>query len=292
MARQRGFSNQDSGWRDLAWAAAAAALVTLVLVIGVALAWLVGGGSNVTPTLSSAERVTPTPRAILFARSTPKPPPPAAEPAPAPTVASDDGAAPAAASTAQPEEAKQAFEASSKAAFGKLATAPWTVSGDTLVNDGANAIAQRWLTLSPVASTDVIIEAEIRVTNVLSSVCDQSFGIAGGSPAAGLVFGAGVIFPCSGGEAEARLSNVTTWESGYNVAPEIAAQAFDPGDGWHTYRFELRGKKLRLAVDGVVIVSGEADPSLDPAARDVEAGLWSQGVGIEVKSVTVSPLPR
>jgi hypothetical protein len=234
--------------------------------------------------------VTPTPRAIAFARSTPPPPPPTEE-APTATAVADDKDERSAPATAAPAGARDTFEATNGKDFAALAAAPWTVSGDSLVNDGANAIAQRWLTLTPASSANIALEAEIRVTNVLSSVCDQSFGIAAGSPAAGLVFGGGVIFPCSGGKAEARLSNVTQWESGYNLAPVIAEHAYDPGSDWHTYRFELRGKELRLVVDGIGIVSGDVDPSIDPTASDVEAGLWSQGVGIEVKRVTVSPLP-
>jgi hypothetical protein len=302
MARQRGYQSQDSDWRDLIWAAAAAALVTAVLVTGVALAWLVGGGPSGVPALSNADPVTPTPRAISFTRSTTASTPPPATEAPVATVDSANAAEESAGQpadlgveSAAPEAttapSSAPFEAATGEAFSALAAAPWIVSGDSLVNEGSNAIAQRWLTLSPQAGPNVAVEAEIRVTSVLTSVCDQSFGIASGSPASGLVFGGGVIFPCSGGDAEARLTNVTQWESGYNIAPAIAKEAFEPGEDWHTYRFELRGKKIRLVVDGVGIVSGEADPRIDPDASDVEAGLWSQGVGIEVKRVTVSPLP-
>jgi hypothetical protein len=183
------------------------------------------------------------------------------------------------------------FEAATEADFLALASGSWAASEDGLVNEGDQAVSERWLTLSSVSSPRFAVEAEIRVTNVLDTVCDQSFGIAGGSPGSGLVFGGGVIFPCSGESATARLTDVTAWEDGYNADPVIAEKAFVPGDEWQTYRFELRGDRLRLLVDGVGVVSSSVDPSIDPAALDAEAGIWSQGVGLEVRRVAIYPLP-
>jgi hypothetical protein len=137
----------------------------------------------------------------------------------------------------------------------------------------------------------VAVEAEIRVTGQLESVCDQSFGLASGSPGAGLVFGAGVLYPCSGGEPLARLTNVAAWENGYNADSPLGEETIAPGDGWHTYRFELNGGEARLLVDGSEVTSGKLDPSIDPAATDIEVGLWSQGVALEVRRIAVTPLP-
>lgn len=288
MARQSGFEDRESGWRDLAWAGVAAALVTLLLVVGVGLAWLVGSGPSNLPALTASEQNTPTPRALMFARATPAP----AAVASAPETAVP---APTATKTASEEAAKPkrdaSFEASSKADFVALASGPWAASADGLVNEGDQAVSERWLTLSSVSSPHFAVEAEIRVTGVLDTVCDQSFGIAGGSPGSGLVFGGGVIFPCSGEGAKARLTDVTVWEDGYNADAVIAEKAFTPGEKWRTYRFELRGDRLRLLVDGVGVVSGSIDPSIDPAALDAEAGLWSQGVGLEIRRVAIYPLP-
>jgi hypothetical protein len=105
------------------------------------------------------------------------------------------------------------------------------------------------------------------------------------------MLGGGVLFPCGDDSPRARLTDVLAWQDGYNADPVVAEKAFDPGDGWHTYRFELRGDQMRLLVDGVAIVSGAVETRLDPAATDVEAGLWSQGAGIEVRRITVLPLP-
>jgi hypothetical protein len=289
MARQSGFEDRESGWRDLAWAGVAATLVTLLLVLGVGLAWLVGSGPGNLPALTASEPHTPTPRALMFLRSTPAPVEMAS--APEATVAE-----PTKAKSTSDESAKStrdaSFEASSEADFLALASGPWAATADGLANEGDQAEAERWLTLSSVSSPRFAVEAEIRVTSVLDTVCDQSFGITGGSPDSGQVFGGGVIFPCSGEPATARLTDVTTWEDGYNADAVIAEKAFTPGDKWRTYRFELRGDRLRLLVDGVGVVSGSIDPSIDPAALDAEAGLWSQGIGVEVRRVAIYPLPE
>lgn len=298
MARQSGFDSRDSGWRDLAWAGVAATLVTLLLVAGVALAWLVGRGPADAPALTAQEPQTPTPRALLFDRSTPIPTEVAQEPESEAVVASDVQPASTPALLAMSIEGEPSssprdatFEATTGAEFFALASGSWVVDVNGLANVGAQAVAERWLTVTSVSSPSFAVEAEIRVTSVLDTVCDQSFGIASGSPDSGLVFGGGVIFPCSGAESQARLTDVTAWENGYNSDDVIAGNDFAPGEVWRTYRFELRGDRLRLLVDGVGVVSGVVDPGVDPAATDAEAGLWTQGVGLEVRRVSIFPLP-
>jgi hypothetical protein len=135
------------------------------------------------------------------------------------------------------------------------------------------------------------IEAEARVVGLLATVCDQSFGLAGGSPSAQRVFGAGVHFPCQSETSDAQLSDVTTWQDGYNGDAVYAEAPFAPGDGWHTYRFELRHDRLRLIVDGESLIDSPLSPPLDAATTDAETGIWSQGVGIEVRRIAVYPLP-
>jgi hypothetical protein len=294
MARLYGFDQGDSGWRDMAWAGVAAALVTLLLVAGVALAWMVGRGPTNSPALGASEMNTPTPRALSFARTTPQPdraetPQPQNLAATAvPTAAALSMALEADDNTSQLEPIA---EFSRRADFRQLAAGSWSADGDALVNPGKDAISERWLTLATVPAPTFVIEAEIRVTGVLETVCDQSFGVIGGSPEAGLVFGGGVIFPCSGDGPMVRLTDATTWQDGYNGDEVIASESFDPGDDWRTYRFELRGDRLRVLVDGVGVVSAKTDPGIDPAATDAEAGIWSQGAGVEVRKVRVLPLP-
>jgi hypothetical protein len=138
-----------------------------------------------------------------------------------------------------------------------------------------------------VPSADFAVEAEIRVTGRLESVCDQSFGLTAGSPGAGQMFGGGLIFPCASDTAQARLTDVSVWEDGYNADPVLAEETFDPGNEWHTYRFELRGDELRLLVDGADVVSGTLEAPIDASSGDAQAGLWAQGVELKVRKVSV-----
>ena len=150
------------------------------------------------------------------------------------------------------------FEAPGRNALETLASGSWSFAEDTLVNPGSSATAEPWLVLSAVPSADFAVEAEMRVTGSLESVCDQSFGLVGGSPGAGQVYGGGLIFPCASDTTRARLTDVSLWEDGYNADSVLAEKKFDPGNEWHTYRFELRGDELRLLVDGADVVSGTA----------------------------------
>ena len=298
MARQNELDRHRAGWRDLALAGLAAAVVTLVLVAGVALVWLMGRSPSESPVLAvqGPSRPTPTPRTLAFIEVTPSPAP--TPPAEAPTAV-----APAA--TPEPSESSTGSEPTSvnadgevtrfdvpgDADFPSLASGSWTASETALVNTGAAAIAEPWLVLTSVSNPAFAFEAEIRVNGRLDSVCDQSFGLVGGSPDADVMFGAGLLFPCEGDEARARLTDVSVWEDGYNADPVLGEEPFDPGQDWHTYRFEMRNDQLRLIIDGTGVVSGAPEADVDFTSTDLEAGLWAQGVDLEVRKVSVQPLP-
>lgn len=309
MARQHELERRDAGWRDLVWAGAAAVAVTLLLVAGVGLVWLLGRSPSEAPVLAVQSSSTPTPRALSFVQLTPTPEP--AIPTEAPTATAvildeseETGAITVVATPdllALSDESERApaveggndvnFEASGAAAFASLVAGSWSVSGNALINQGSNAIAEPWLTLTTAPNTVFAVEAEIRVNGLLDSVCDQSFGLAGGSPGAGQMFGGGLLFPCDSDSPRARLTDVSVWEDGYNADPVVAEETFDPGDGWHTYRFELQSDRLELLVDGASVVSGTPEGAVDPAAADAQAGIWAQGVELEVRKVSVFPLP-
>ncbi len=270
--------------------------VILVLAATTALIWNVGRGSNGSTALTVDEPQTPTPRAISFANAAndsgnAEPPGPATTDE---TIVLD-AATPALMSVeidagVQPD-GDPLFEAAAAPDFVPLASGSWSGKDPGLVNAGDQAVAERWLSLAAVPAPSFAIEAEIRVVGVLETVCDQSFGIAGGSPGSDLVFGAGIIFPCSGEPPRARLTNVALWEDGYNTDPVIADEDFDPDGGWHRYRFDIRADQLSLEIDGEAMVNGTADSSISPSAADAEVGIWSQGVGLEVRRVAVFGLP-
>jgi hypothetical protein len=306
MSRQNELERRHRGWRDLALAGVAAGAVTMLLVAAVALVWLVGRSPSQAPVLAVQSQSTPTPRSLIFVRNTPTPAatvpaavptatavPPSAATVPTlvatpepPAVSTESATTPAAESGED-----VVFEAPGRDKLETLASGSWSVSEDVLANPGSSAVAEPWLVVSTVPSGDFAVEAEIRVTGRLESVCDQSFGLVAGSPSAGQVYGGGLIFPCASDKARARLTDVSVWEDGYNADTVLADKAFDPGNEWHTYRLELRGDELRLLVDGADIVSGTLKSPIDASSGDAQAGLWAQGVQLKVRKVSVHVLP-
>ncbi len=303
MARQHDLNGRQSGWRDLVLAGGGAAAVVLLLVAGVALVWLLGRSPSDAPALGAPPPSTPTPRALSFSRETPPATPAPAATSTPPAPIAEEGGESAPDTTASPELLAMVpddqtapagtgalFSASSASELTALASGSWSSSADGLQNTGSNAVAEPWLTLASVPNAAFAVEAEIRVSGRLDSVCDQSFGLAGGNPDTDQMYGGGILFPCDSAATRARLTDVTVWQDGYNADPVVTEKAFDPGDDWRTYRFEVRGDRLRLIVDGVGIVSGSRTEPNDPSA-EAETGLWAQGVALEVRSVAVYPLP-
>ena len=282
-------------------AGAAAAAVTALLVVAVALIWTLGRTPTSVPAVGAGEPPTPTPRALAFAPRTPTVPPPAETPTAVVAAATEPPEPPAPEPTLPAVELSSGegenagsgagFEAADEAAFSELARGSWRATADALVSDQEAALAEPWLVLASVEDEAFAVEAEIRVTGLLETVCDQSFGLAAGDPGAGQMVGGGVIFPCNEAPARARVSDVSVWQDGYHADPVIAEEEFDPGDGWRTYRFEVRGGRARLIVDGSAVLTATPEPPLSTAAGANEAGIWAQGVGIEVRRVTVVPLP-
>ena len=310
MSRQYELDRRHRRWRDLAVGGAAAGGVTLLLVAAVGLVWLLGRSPSQTPVLAVQSQPTPTPRALSFIRNTPTPAATTPDEAPTATMvapAEEEAVDPTPTAVATPEqpatstepEATPApaggddvvFEAPGQNDLETLASGSWSASADALANQGSSAVAEPWLVVSAVPSGDFVVEAEIRVNGLLESVCDQSFGLTAGAPGAGQVVGGGLLFPCGSDAPRARLTDVSVWEDGYNADPVLAEEEFDPGEDWHTYRFELRGDELQLLIDGADLVSGTLETPIDPASGDAQAGLWAQGVELEVRKVTVQLLP-
>ena len=291
-----------SSWQGMLQAAVAALLVVGLLAGGVVLAWNTGSGPASSATLAPEVPPTPTPRVLAFNPHTPEPTATKSAGAPEPSTAPETPAADVgglvivstpdmmslnAAAESRGGRAEKVLYAGTAADFKKLAAASWKATSDGLENSGDQAIAARWLTLAKAPGPGFVVEAEMRVTSTLGSVCDQSFGITGGSPKGKQVFGAGVIFPCSG-EAQARITDALNWEDGYNADTVLDESPFAPGEDWRTYRFELDGTTLRLTIDGKQVAEAELDPGINPDARDLEVGLWSQGVGVQVREITVT----
>jgi hypothetical protein len=161
----------------------------------------------------------------------------------------------------------------------------WRFENGLLVNDGGGIVSQPWLEAPYEAPNGgYAVESEIRVVGVASRHCEQSFGVvAGGND--GVVWGGGVIYACDG-VRRARLTDVTAWSEGYNRHRQLDSATFDPGQDWHTYRLEVDGTHLRLLIDGQPVLEAEDDEATGEAQTG-QVGLWSQGVGLEVRQVAV-----
>jgi hypothetical protein len=291
-----------SSWQGMLQAAVAAVLVVGLLAGGVVLAWNTGSGPASSATLAPEVPPTPTPRVLAFNAHTPAPdattttnvPEPAMEPeAPAADagglviVATPETIALNVGAGSRGGAGEKVLFAATTSDFKKLAGASWEATSDGLENSGDQAIAAKWLTLAKAPGPGFVVEAEMRVTSTLGSVCDQSFGITGGSQKGKQVFGAGVIFPCDG-DAQARITDALDWEDGYNADVVLDESSFTPGEDWRHYRFELDGTTLRLSIDGEQVAETNLEPGINPDAADLEVGLWSQGVGVQVREITVT----
>jgi hypothetical protein len=295
MANRSLWDGGGRGWGPLVAAVGVGAAIVALLAVAVVLLWTLGRAPAGVPAVGIAAPPTPTPRALSFAAMTPAAPPaeipsPAAVPtteAPAPTAAS---AAPSDGGDAGGLPARTLFAAPGAVPFADLARGSWSAIDGALASDRNAALAEPWLVLVPVPAEAFAVEAELRVTGLLATVCDQSFGLVAGAPGAGQVYGGGVLFPCAEQPSRARLTDVSVWADGYNVDPVLAERDFAPGDEWRTYRFELRGDRLRLIVDGVELLAVDR-PAPAPGAAENEVGLWAQGVGVEARRIEVFPLP-
>jgi hypothetical protein len=185
-----------TSWLGIVQAAVAAVLVVGLLAGGVVLAWSTGSGPARSATLAPEVPPTPTPRVLAFNPQTTEPdvttsantPDPEKEPeAPATDagglviVATPEMMSLNAGADAEREPAGKILYATTMGDFKKLANASWRATRDGLENSGDQAVAARWLTLAEAPGPGFVVEAEMRVTSTLPSVCDQSFGITGGS---------------------------------------------------------------------------------------------------------------
>ena len=309
MARQNEYDHRGAGVRDLVRAGLAAAAVILLLVASVGLVWLVGRAPSQSPALAIQGQTapTPTPRALSFVQKTATAPAPAAAPTATATVAAQGNTEDAvvtagtpglpAASTESETPPTDAgddttrLEAPGEVEFQTLASGSWTAVEDSLINAGTSAIAEPWLKLTSVTIPPLPSKPKFgstasspqSATNRLAWL--EEVRMRAPYSARDFSFPAGRTHPAS------RLTDVAVWEDGYNADPMLAEESFDPGEDWHTYRFEVRGDQLRLVVDGADVVSGAPDPAVDFSPTGAEAGLWAQGVNLEVRKVSVQPLP-
>lgn len=206
------------------------------------------------------------------------------------------GGAPAVASPPAPgTESTLPFRADwSRGLSGWGGSDDWSAAGGMLVSDGSG-YGERASMIAPLelgAGDGIAIEAEIR----LDRYADEgrfggraSFGVAARVQKNGEGYGAGHCYSlgryvpiCAGGRHGEHRS--VLWTAG--SADVIDFGAFRPGDGWHTYRLELRGNRLTLLIDGAVAAGGQDNRYL----MGSRVGLWSNRTAISVRSFTVTSI--
>ena len=303
-------------------AAVATLLASALLALAVWSTWRGGAAPSSQPApptaIAALDRSTPTPRAIRFATPTPEVsdegmptevPESAAAPAGTPESAAltsdaaapqsdaappptevavvlpsiDEGLTPAAAT---PVAAAPLAEFADATALGELAGGSWQLGNGQLSFVGAGG-AEPWLAVPGVAPTgDFAIEVEARVSDLSPGFCNQSFGLVAGV-AGGTVWGGGPIYPCDGPQPIARITDATDWRDGYDQDRTLARAPFTPGNGWHTYRLELRGGDIRFLVDGTLVAQAENARGEELRAAPGQVGIWSQGVRLDVRRISV-----
>ncbi len=183
-----------SRWQGIVQAAVAAVLVVGLLAGGVVLAWNTGSGPASSATLAPEVPPTPTPRVLAFSAPTPAPADsdivhapemeletPAADAGGLVIVSTPEMMSLNAGANDSGGPQGEILHAVTAGDFTKLAGASWQATSDGLENSGEQAVAERWLTLAKAPGPGFAVEAEMRVTSTLGSVCDQSFGLTGGS---------------------------------------------------------------------------------------------------------------
>ena len=213
-------------------------------------------------------------------------------PEPKPTETPEPTPKATATETATPEPSVALYRAEAGDGLEAWGGPHWSVDGEVLVNDGGAVTAQPWLTAPefPPVDASYAVEAEFRVLGVAAGYCQQSFGVVAVSPSGAAYWGGGLIYFCDNGDPVVRITNVTDWTDGYNADPELSSKRLNPGGNWHTLRLEVDEGLVRLLIDGEVVLEA-ADPIGGAAtARVAEFGLWSQGVQVAIRRITVEPI--
>ncbi|MEA2523352.1 MAG: hypothetical protein QOF73_579 [Thermomicrobiales bacterium] len=145
----------------------------------------------------------------------------------------------------------------------------WSVVGGQLMADGSpfQGYVQPPRTID---RDNYAVEAEIRVAE--QPACAANFGIVVRGSESGYYAG-GVEWVCGTG------SSVRLWA----LDRLLAQQERSIDQEWHTYRVEVNGDRIRISVDGEVVL--EATDASFPSGGQI--ALWSNGVKLDVRAFRV-----
>jgi hypothetical protein len=98
-----------------------------------------------------------------------------------------------------------------------------------------------------------------------------------------------VFYPCGGLTPTARITDVSNWTDGYDADRLLGEADFNPEEGWHTYRLEVRGNEFRLLIDGDEVLTA-ADTAVPTGISGGQTGLWTQGTQLTVLRLAIYDL--
>jgi hypothetical protein len=168
----------------------------------------------------------------------------------------------------------------------------WSLDDGALVNDGRGVDTAPWISAPALPKVDgaYAIEVEIRVLGTARGYCEQNFGIVAIAVDGGTYFGAGLLFACDEEAPLVRITDATDWTDGYNRDRTLASRHRALEAGWHTFRLEIRSDRVRLLIDGELVLEAERVPSRGSASSGDKVGMWSQGVQLAVRRVSIEPI--
>jgi DNA-binding CsgD family transcriptional regulator len=172
--------------------------------------------------------------------------------------------------TPRPQPGDVIYEANwSNGLSGWIGSADWKVSNGMLLNDGTRRDSRIQAPL-PIEVGDYSVEAEIQ----------QPSGRAGWF----------LLFLRGNGDGGYTMG---VDRDGYKMmwvgdriltgSNQLAQKAFDPGTGWHTYRLEAKGNRLRVLVDGGVFLQATDNKYLSGG----EVGLFADTAPLVVRKFRV-----
>lgn len=181
------------------------------------------------------------------------------------------------------------YQADWRTGPGGWITSPgWGITGGMLVSDGSISDATRWIE-APIRLdqvTDYAVEARIQFVSFgtdFGFVCPGSAGIVVRSGYWVGYFQQYLSFACQSvlllrvkNDANVRI----------NLDAHISARQYKVDRDFHLYRVEVRGNRLSLFVDGIMLLDGTDNRFLNSG----QVGLWSSVAQIAVQSFRVIKL--
>lgn len=163
-------------------------------------------------------------------------------------------------------------------------SAYWKFFNGMLINDGTDNLCEGFSIEYPPTLyspfqpevADYAIEIRVQIVRQTHNNCSDNgfFGVGGRLASSNGGWTGYQMVVGQGSE------NITDYNS------RLATGNLDPGNSWHTYRFELKGTDLKLKIDGALILETSDAKYLYPG----QLGIWSSALYLTISSYKVIAL--